>query len=246
MKIRSLIVATFVFLVLAGTLYWSGHRKPTAEAAKASADTPPTILKLDESTITRIELKKKDGEPIVLAKSNSGVWHITEPRPFNTDQRTVSSALSSLSSLNSERLVDDQAADLKQYGLDPPALEVDITEKDNKSQKLLIGDDTPTGSAVYATLAGDPRVFTMASYNKTSIDKNLDDLRDKRLLTVNTDEISRLELLRKNQTIEFARDKGEWQILKPKPPRADNFQVDELARKLTGARMDLGGSDKDL
>ena len=49
MKIRSLIVATLVFFALAGALYWSEHRKPTDEIAKASANTAPAILKLDEA-----------------------------------------------------------------------------------------------------------------------------------------------------------------------------------------------------
>jgi len=148
-----------------------------------------------------------------------------------------------LSSLNSERLVEDKASDLKRYGLDQPAIEVGVTEKDNKTQKLLMGDDTPAGGAVYAMLAGDPRVFTISSYNKTSVDKSLNDWRDKRLLTANSDKISRVELIRKNQTIEFGRNKDEWQILKPKPLRADSFQVSELVRKLSDARMDFSGSD---
>jgi len=246
MKIRSLIVAAFVLVTLVGTLYWSEHRKPTDETAKASGDTPPTILKLDEGAITKLELKKKDAEPITLARNSSGTWQITQPNPLGADQSTVSRALSSLSSLKSERLVEDKAPDLKRYGLDRPAVEMDITEKDNKAHRLLIGDETPTGSAVYAMLAGDARVFTMATFNKNSIDKSLNDLRDKRLLTVNADKISRMELIRKNQTIEFGRNKDEWQILKPKPLRADSFQVGELARKLTDARMDLSGTAKDL
>ena len=246
MKIRSLIVAAFVLLVLVGTLYWSEHRKPAVDAAKASADTPPAILKLDEATINRLELKKKDAEPIVLAKSTSGTWQIAQPQSLKADQSAVSGAISSLSSLNSERLVEDKTSDLKQYGLDQPALEVDITGKDSKTQRLLIGDDTPAGGAVYAMVAGDLRVFTMASYNKTGIDKSLNDLRDKRLLTVSADKISRLRLIRNNQEIEFGRNKDEWQILKPKPLRADSVQVGELVGKLTDARMDLSGSDKDL
>src|SRR5882762_155704 len=173
MKIRILIIAAFVLLALVGTLYWSGHRKPIDETAKAPADTPPTILKLDEAAITKLELKKRDAEPIGLAKNNSGTWQIIQPKPFGADQSTVSSALASLSSLSTERLVEDKASDLKQYGLDHPAVEVDITERDKKTQRLLIGDETPAGSAVYAVLAGDPRVFTMASYNKNSIGKSL-------------------------------------------------------------------------
>lgn len=246
MKIRSLIVATFVLVALVGTLYWSEHRKPTDETAKASADTPPIILKLDEAAIAKVALKKKGAEQIVLAKKGSGRWQITQPTPLSADQSAVSGALSTLSSLNSERLVEDKASDLKRYGLDQPTLEADITEQDNKEHKVLIGDETPTGSAVYAMLAGDPRIFTVASYNKTSIDKGLNDLRDKRLLTVSADKISRMELIRKDQQIEFGRNRNDWQILKPKPLRADNSQVGELAQKLTDARMDLSGTDKDL
>jgi hypothetical protein len=245
MKIRSLILAAFVLLVLIGTLYWSEHRKPTDNTAKASVEASPPILKLDEAAITKLGLKKKGAEPIALVKNNSGAWQITQPKPLNADQSTVSSTISTLSSLNSERVIEDKASGLKQYGLDQPALEVDIAEKDNKAQKLLIGDETPAGSAVYAMLAGDPRVFTMASYHKTSIDKSLNDLRDKRLLTVSADKVSRLELIRKNQEIEFGRNKDEWQILKPKPLRADSVQVGELVGKLADARMDLSESDND-
>lgn len=243
MKIRGLVIATLAFGVLVGVLYWSDHRKSSAEAGKPDADAAPSILKLDESSITKLELKKKDAAPIQLSKTGSD-WKITEPKPFAADQSTVSSMLSTISSLNSERLVEDKSTDFKRYGLEQPSFEIDVTEKDNKTQRLLLGDDTPTGSAVYATLAGDPRVFTVASYAKTSIDKSLNDLRDKRLLTVSPDKLSRLEITGKNGDIEFGRNKDDWQILKPKPMRADSNAVGDLVRKLTDARMDLSAPDK--
>jgi hypothetical protein len=65
-------------------------------------------------------------------------------------------------------------------------------------------------------------------------------------LAVSADKVSRLELIRKNQQIEFGRDRDEWQILKPKRLRADSIQVGELVEKLAEARMDLSKSDKDL
>jgi hypothetical protein len=244
MRLR-LIFAAVLLLLLTGALYWSEHRKPADDTAKAAGDVAPAILKLDEASITKLELKKKDAEPIVLTRNGSGTWQIIEPKPFAADQSQVSSAVSTLSSLNADRLVDEKASDVKQYGFARPSLEVDITGKNNKTQTLLIGDDTPTGSDVYAMLAGDPRVFTIANYKKTSFDKGLNDLRDKRLLTVEADKISRLEVDRKDQVVEFGRDKDQWQILKPKPMRADSVQVGELVGKITDARMDLTGSDKD-
>lgn len=243
MKIHGLTIAAGVLVILGGALYWSNHHQASEQSAKISADTPPAILKLDQSAITKLELKKKDSEAIALTKSSSGDWQITEPKPLRADQSAVSGVVSTLSSLNSQRLVEDKASDLKTFGLDNPALEVDLTEKDNKSQKLFLGDETPASGGVYATVAGDPRVFTMASWEKSSIDKSLNDLRDKRLLPVTADKISRVELVRNGQDIEFGRNKDAWQILKPKPLRADGTQVGDLVRQLTDAKMDLSGSD---
>ena len=48
-----------------------------------------------------------------------------------------------------------------------------------------------------------------------------------------------MELVAKGQPIEFGTQRQkEWQIVKPRPQRADNGQVEELVRKLTDARMD--------
>jgi hypothetical protein len=243
MKTHGLLVAALVLLVLGGVLYWSNHHPSAEEGTKISADTPPAILKLDQGAITKLEIRKKDAEPVALAKANSGDWQITEPKPFRADQSAVSGLVSALSSLNSQRVVEDKASDLKPFGLQNPVLEVDLAEKDNKSQKLLLGDETPASGGIYAMLAGDPRVFTVASWEKSSIDKTLNDLRDKRLLPVSPEKISRVELIRKNEDIEFGRNKENWQILKPRPLRADSTQVGELIRQLTDAKMDLNAAD---
>ena len=60
---------------------------------------------------------------------------------------------------------------------------------------------------------------------------------------MNLDKISRIEVVEKNQAIEFARNKDEWQIVKPRPLRADPSVVSELVRKLTDAKMDLSVTD---
>jgi len=242
MKIRGLIFAVAVLAGLVGTLYWSNHHKRT-ESVQASVDAPPKILTLNESEVSRIDLKKKSGPELVLARDN-GSWQISSPDKLAADQSAVSGVISTLSSLSSERLVEEKAEDLSQFGLTNPSLEVDVLSKNNTTHKLLIGDDTPTSNGSYAKLDGDPRVFTIASYTKTSIDKKVNDLRDKRLLTVEPDKVSRVDLTANQQEMEFGRNKDQWQILRPKPLRADSYQVDELVRKLTDVKMDLTSDDQ--
>src|SRR5271165_1254410 len=242
MKLRGLIVAAIVLVGLIGTLYWSNHHKP-ADTTEASADVPPKILTVKEADLSKFDLKKNGAEQVAGERNSAGKWQITSPASLPADQSAVSSLLGTFSSLNSQRLVEDKAGNLSPYGLDAPTLEVDLTQKDNKTQKLLLGDDTPAGNGIYAKLDGDSRVFTVPKYYKTSIDKNANDLRDKRLLTVDSDKISQVDLVAKKQEIAFGRNKGEWQIVKPKPLRANGAAVDELVRALTDAKMELDASD---
>jgi hypothetical protein len=245
MKMNSLLVAAIVLAALSGVLYWSNHRKPAENAVKVSADTPPQILTLAQSDITKIDIKKKSGDALELVKDGAGKWQLAGAKPLRADQNEVSSMLSTLSSLTSERLIEEKAGNLADYGLAEPAAELTVTEKSNKTQKLLIGDDTPLKNAAYVALAGDPRVFTLANFNKTTIEKSANDLRDKRLLIFEQDKLSRVELTAKKQEIEFGRNKEQWQIVKPKPFRADDSKVEDLIRKLGDAKMDLNVSDDD-
>src|ERR1700722_5303529 len=242
MKGSGLIVAAVILAGLVGALYWSNHHKP-AETTEASADAPPKILAVKTPDISKFDLKKDGTEQVGAERNAAGQWRITSPVALPADQSAVSSLLGTFSSLNSQRLVEEKASNLSPYGLDVPKFEVDLTGKNNQLQQLLLGDATPAGNAIYAKLGGDPRIFTIPSYDKTSIDKSANDLRDKRLLTVNPDKISEVDLVAKKQDIAFGRNKDAWRIVKPKPLRADATQVDSLVRALTDAKIELSPTD---
>jgi hypothetical protein len=242
-KPTGLIVAAAVLAVLGGAVWWS-NKKQAAEA-KAPSASSPKILTIADDQFREIHIKKLTGEVEDLKREN-GKWEMTEPKQLAADQDTAASMVSTLGSLSADKLIEDKAADLQAYGLHVPTLDITITRKDGKTDQLLIGDDTPTGSGAYAMLAGSPKVYTVSSYVKTSLDKTPDDLRDKRLLTFDQDKLTRVELQAKGQTIEFGKNsKNEWQIVKPRPLRADNSVVETLVSRLKDAKMDLTGSDAD-
>src|SRR5215471_8399934 len=244
MKFRGLLAAVVLLAALGGAAWWS-ERKEKANAGKPPADAPPKILTIPDADFQQIQLVKKAGDTTILKKTD-GKWQIIQPKPLAADQDSVNSLVSSLSSLSSDRLIEDKASDLSSYGLTSPAEQVAVTRKDGKVQTLLVGDDTPTSSGVFAKLEGDPRVFTIASYVKSSLDKTSKDLRDRRILTFNSDKLTRVDLTAKGQGIEFGKNnQNEWQILRPRPLRADGLQVDELVRKLRDAKMDISGTDDD-
>ena len=149
-----------------------------------------------------------------------------------------------------DRLVEDKVSDLSPFGLNNPADEITLTTKDGKTKKLLLGDDAPTGGVTYAKIVDDPRVFTLGSSTKMALERTPDELRDKRLLTFDTEKVSRIEFTgsdkEKRPQFELGKNnQGEWQIVKPKPFRADGFQVEELLRHLKEARMDTSAGKPD-
>jgi hypothetical protein len=246
MKTRGLLAAVVVLLALVGGIYWSNYKQKTA-AAKPATDAAPKILTIPEDQIKEVRLKQTGAEATVLRRGDGGKWQIVEPQPQRADQDAATSLVSTLSNLNADKLVEDKAADLSAYGLNSPSLDVTVVKKDGKTLDFYLGDDTPTGSGSYAKLAGDAHVYTVASFVKTSLEKTPNDLRDKRLLTFDQDKLTRVDLQRPNaESIEFGKNnQNDWQILKPKPLRADGSQVEDLIRKLKDAKMDASVSAED-
>ena len=245
MKPVRLLIAAILLAIASGLFWWLNKRGAAAtksSAATAATSTTTKIVEVPQDQVQSLTLEKTGSTPVELKKT-SGKWSITAPKAFSADQDAVSSVLSPLAAFTSDKLIEEKGAYLKEFGLAQPSLTVTVTKQDGKTLKLLFGDDTPTSSGTYVELSGDPRVFVVARYNKSPFEKTADDLRDKRLLTVDSEKLSRVELTAKKETIEFGRNKDQWQILKPKPLRADQFAVEDLVRALRDAKMDLSASE---
>jgi hypothetical protein len=236
MKSGGLFIAVGVLAVLGGLVWWS-NKHPSTDT-KSATPAAPKLISVNANQIEGIRLAKTGSDPIELAKlANS--WEIVKPTPMHADQDSVNMLTGTLSTLNADRLIDDHPASLNEYGLTNPTDEIDVSLKGGKTQKLLLGSDTPAATGTYAKLENDPKVYTVPTFTKTSFDKTVNDLRDKRLLTFNQDKLTTVTLAGKGPAVEFGKNaQGEWQITKPKPMRADSLQVDDLIRKLKDAKMD--------
>jgi len=246
MKIRHLIAAAIVLAALTATLYWSNRRQPIEEAAKAAASAPVKILSFQKDDISKLEIKRKSGEFLDFSKTGSGSWKITSPISLIGDADSISTILYAISPLETDRVIEEKAGDLKTYGLAEPAVEVSATGKDGKPQKLLVGDDVPTGGSAYAMLAGDPRVFLISSSAKTNFDKGLKDLRDKRLLPVDFNNISKIEIVSPKLNLAFSSNNGQWLLQAPKDVRGDTSKLEGVVEKLRLATMDPSAPDTDM
>jgi hypothetical protein len=233
-KPNGLLIAVALLAVLGAGVWWSNRKQ-----ASAKTDTTTKILSIPADGVQ--EVRVKNPQQTIDIKRENGKWLLTQPQALPADNDTTTTLVSALSSLNADTVVEDKATDLAPYGLKTPTVDVTVVEKGGKTDNLLIGDETPKGDASYAKLSSDPRVFTIASYAKNNIEKTPNDLRDKRLMTFDSDKLTRVDLQPSGKPeVEFGKNgQNEWQILKPRPLRADGGTVDSLVSNLKDVRMDL-------
>ena len=238
MKPKQLIIAAVVLAALSATLYWSNHRKPSEDVSSTGASSTVKMLALKQDDITKLEVKKSHGDDVVIERAGEDRWKITSPTPLVADRDPVSTILYDLSPLENATVIEEKPGDLKGFGLAEPAVSVTATEKDGKTQTILIGDDTPTGGAAYAMLAGDSKIYAVSTSTKTAFNKGLADLRDKRLVPVDFDKIASVEVTGPRLKMTFGSDNGQWTVRSPKDVRGDTSKLENIIEKLRIADMD--------
>jgi hypothetical protein len=245
MKTRNLLIASFLLAALAGLVFWA-QKHPSTPSTDTNTPPAPKLADIPDSSIQQVEITRKDTPPVTLERE-AGKWVITTPQKLPADQDTVSTLLTNLSPVNGDSVVEEKASNLAQYGLATPSLTVKVQEKNGKTDELKFGNDVVTGSLTYATVGSGPKVYAVSTNTKTSLDKTVNDLRDKRLLTFDSNKLTSVEVNSSKGAIQFAKNnQGDWQIVKPQPYRADNSQVGDLVRMLGEAKMDVSGSADDL
>jgi hypothetical protein len=239
------LIALAGLAVLWGTITYLDKRA-SRQASKVETPKEEKIFTLDSKHITSLTFRPRAGET-VTCRHEGGTWAIAEPRKLSADQGTLSTVLNNLTTATVDETVDAHPSDLKQFGLDPPTYSLEISTDSNPPKfTLLLGDDTPTSSGIYAQVAGNPRVVTLASYLKSNFEKSLFDLRDRRALTLEADQLRKMEVNSKGKRWTLEKNpEGVWDLVLPPSVRADRFAVDGLISQLRGLTMQsIAAEDK--
>jgi hypothetical protein len=228
--LRSFLVLLVVAAALGGYLYYDS-KHPSTDQKKQEKVFPD----LQSEKIDKITVKSDKGETTTVQRQ-SGSWRMTQPVAAGADESELSGITSNLASLEVQRVIDDKPGDLKQFGLDPARVDVSFTVA-GKDRRILLGQKTPSGSDMYAKLPDNPRVFLVASYVETTLNKSTFDLRDKTILKIDRDKTDRLEIQTADHTTKLVRQGSDWKIAAPIDARADAGAIDGILGRLNSAPM---------
>src|SRR5690349_15781869 len=111
--VRSLLV----LVVVAVPLIWFALRESKSEPDTGKKQ-EKVFTGVEADKVDQITIKSESGDHTTVQRQ-SGKWQVTSPSAIAADQAELSGLTSNLASLEVQRVVDEQATDLKQYGLDP-------------------------------------------------------------------------------------------------------------------------------
>ncbi len=192
---------------------------------------------LSPEDVEEIQLGLPDAKPAKLVKT-SGTWRLVEPTAADADTNEVQSLVTSVSSLDIQRVVDEKGGDLAQYGLAPAQIDLSFKVKGQAAPKhILFGSKTSTGGDIYAKLADSPRVFLVAAFLESSLKKDPFSLRDKAILKVDRMKVDGFTVTTGKGTMEFAKKDANWTIVKPVAARADFGAVEGAIERLVSTNM---------
>jgi hypothetical protein len=239
--LRSTIAFVVVLAGLGAYIYFVVWKQP---------DTPVDTKKLDKvftvasDKIEEVKITTASGEATTMRR-DGGAWKLTEPVATAADESEIGGITNALATADVIRVVDPAPANLNDYGLSNPRIQVDFkAEGDKEYRKLFVGEKTPTGSDLFARRNDEKQVFLISAYQETSLSKSPFDLRDKNILKVDRDKIDSVDLVAGSQEVTVAKDGGEWKLTKPIGVRADYGTVEGLIGKLQTARMKAIATDE--
>jgi hypothetical protein len=229
---RSLLMLLIVALGLGAYIYFV-----ELEREPAGTETKEQAFDVAAADIAELTIRGTSSQTAALRRTGDA-WTLVEPVAAPADAAAIDSILSSLETMEIERVLEENPASLAQYGLETPGLQIDFTTTGGAKHRLSVGGTTPTNSGMYARIDDNPRLLLVPAFLKATFDKTPFDLRDRRALNVTRDTIDRVTLApRAGTAVELRRDGVNWRLTAPVAARADFAPADSLLSRLSTAQM---------
>ena len=194
------------------------------------------VLAFDQKDVTALEIITRDDT--IAVEQADGRWKLTRPRALPADGDTLRDFLEKLRAARVKEFVAEAPRSLEPFGLDRP-VKVSIhtgRDKDRATKTLLFGRGDAGKKGVYAMRAGESAVVVIPDETWAAVPKNVAVLRDKTVVEVERDKVTRLEIESPKGAVTLAQENGRWKITAPEALPADQVEAGAVLFKLRELR----------
>jgi hypothetical protein len=174
-----------------------------------------------------------------MAKGEQGQWALQQPLSSRASPMAVQEMLADLFDLRVEQFVAESRSDLVAYGLDDVAVKVGVSSGGREGvTELWLGSLVKTNKdLLYARVKGSDSIYAVRANILGRLALKAEDLRDRRLMTLSVYDISYFRAEKGEHTVELRKDGETWNVVEPKPWKADSQRVHDLLAAWAGASI---------
>lgn len=198
------------------------------------------LVSIPPARIRHIEWKSSDRGEFSASRDENEQWAIESPVHARGSGSEIRQWLDELYDLSMLEFIAESVAAGSLYGFDQPLVELSLFGGAASTPCVLrVGRAVDyTQSEYYASLAGQDAVFSISGTSLALLSPDLDRLRDHRLMTIQPNEISHIEMIDHDRNLVLARNTHRvWEVVAPKRFLASGIFVHQLLDKWTGATV---------
>ena len=157
---RSTVIVLIVFLALVGLVVYLNQKEPVVEESDVPTSEPARFLFSENDGLpTSIDIQDSNGNQVVIARNDAGVWVLEMPIEAEADQASAQAAASQITSLRILSSVEVAPADA---GLVQPSHVLTVKLSADTQKTVRIGDLTPTESGYYSQSNGSDEILILS------------------------------------------------------------------------------------
>lgn len=162
-KVKTLVIGGVALLVLVALMVTLllVFKDSGDEESSSSSTTTITLVEKNINNISSVKVTNALGG-YTITQDDSGVFAVDGLDGFDISQENAKSAVSQVAVLTGNTMVEENAADLAQYGLEEPQAVVEVTLRDGTVYSITVGDMSPTNLGNYTMVSGDSNVYIVS------------------------------------------------------------------------------------
>ncbi|MCR2022382.1 DUF4340 domain-containing protein, partial [Blautia pseudococcoides] len=175
-KKNTALIAGIVVLALLLVFYIVLHNS-SKEDSKDTEKSTETAFETDVNDLSQAIFKTGDAD-YTFTKTDD-IWKYDADNNFPLDQSAFEEIINKFEKIAADRIL-KEPEDIAEYGLDSPAVTVNLKDKDGNEQTLQFGDTNSVTSSSYMTVNEDnKKVYMVSSTIVTALQFNISDLAEK-------------------------------------------------------------------
>jgi hypothetical protein len=206
-NVRKILVLALALAVLLAAIFLVDRRERARRSAQG------TLLDLAAEAVERLELRNARGV-FAFARGEAG-WRLEKPMAAAADKATVEGILDNFCPLKYDRLIAERGAELTDFGLDRPEIELKLFARGRQPATVLLGTKNAIDDSTYAKLADGERVAAIAGYRRNDLEKDLFAFRDKKFFAIDPAAVTAVEIRSAERSLALAKKQERWFLERP-------------------------------